>query len=790
VGHDTRREFVENEQPHPGSGGGGGVLPPQPTPLRLPPRNQVEKFAQIEAAIGRPRVLAYGRHLVGGNRLFQQELTAGGDTVVFQGLGHGQWNKILWLDVNGKIFDHTDTARFHFHPGKDAELGVETAPATPNQKICSLWPSPARPQSPYHQLAYLAAKLAPDPGAPTDGFDIIGAYETRLVRTFDNTGTETGFTYTPNPAWCALDAIIETWVKPHASIDEALTTAEKLLFDWPAWKDWADDCDADIGGGVKRWEAHVAFVDKTDLLRGLEWLLLLGRAYLIEVNGKLSPRHDESRTSAATYTTGHFAGGSFLLSRKDFRDRANQLRLKWRDLESGKAPGTISTTGTAVTGVDTDFTRRLSTGKPADLRSGAQAGEVRETSAVASDTSATLKTAFSANQSGVKYGSPFDDFQERSREENDEAHQDEAGRRITAEIQLGNSTGDRAERLGVWQLERTKQEMFASGVLLDDSPSANDHTPGDRVTAPDSQGFGRTRAFELLELERLADLSGVEVRCQEYSEAGFTDSSSGQQPAGIPLPAAPQFTRVIQSSTDESHRVVRVERDADLAEIVRGMVTGQVRDGDVVTFLNAFEKVPTVRLVAANTLVYIAADTATDQKIRFEAIGITRNGFTAKVVIIKKNFTTTLKSVVPAGAAPNQLATKNTIPEAYDDKYIFTFDVTVNPAQFGDPSFIDLEFWERPSAGAWSLRGTRTYSNTDEFAPNIFNNETFPITFDGAGLNHEFKIVEVAQEGPGGSLDNFGKLEWFEASSAVTETSATPDASDYALYRAQEGENA
>ncbi|MFQ5696238.1 MAG: hypothetical protein ACE5HB_09635, partial [Terriglobia bacterium] len=245
-----------------GDGGGGGPGP-------LPWRFQTGKLELLTAGLGQPVPLAYGRHLVGGNVIFIKKNLDKSRTV-FVALGEGEWNAVEAVTVNGRGFNIYDSKRFHFHPGLDGELGVESDPAVRNQKICSLFPPRFVPQITFSRLAYISMRIPRPVWRKVGPFiEVAGVYETTRVRIFDNVGNQTAYQYSTNPAWIALDILIRRFIKPVGKINEALTTAEKNRINFQAFKDWADFCDFDIGGGTKRFEASIAYVDIADLLRAL-----------------------------------------------------------------------------------------------------------------------------------------------------------------------------------------------------------------------------------------------------------------------------------------------------------------------------------------------------------------------------------------------------------------------------------------------------------------------------------------------------------------------------------------
>jgi hypothetical protein len=287
----------------------------------------------LASRMGEPVTLCYGRHLVGGAPAFQDQQTDG-STVLLILDGEGEWDANEYLWVNGKPLDVTDTTKVHFHPGLDGEAGVESDPAVRNQKICSFFPS-GFTQTTFSRTAYTALHLPADPAAPSAEFDVRGIYRTRRVRLFDAAGNQTDYKYSANLAWQFLDAYISFYLKPRALVNAALTTGEKARIDFPAFAQAAADCDVDIGGGVKRFEGHVAFMQKTTLATIFETLMSLCRGYCMEEGGKLGLYVDKPRAAVFTITADMIRDASFEIPAKDLRQVCNQVTLKIRDIESG-----------------------------------------------------------------------------------------------------------------------------------------------------------------------------------------------------------------------------------------------------------------------------------------------------------------------------------------------------------------------------------------------------------------------------------------------------------------------
>ncbi|HXE75311.1 MAG TPA: hypothetical protein VNN18_06730 [Candidatus Xenobia bacterium] len=535
---------------------GGGPFGPE---RELPPARQTEKLELLTSTLDRPIPLAYGRHIVGGNLVFQQENHD--DTVsLFIALGEGEWDGPERVWVNGSEIDLADASVFHFHPGLDGEPGAETDPASRNQKLCSFFPADFAPPLTFSRTAYVALRLRRDPTQPGPDFRVLGIYRTLRVRQFDPSGAQTAYGYSSNPAWVALDILLRRFLFPHGKAGEALPQAVKDRVDFAAWKGWADFCDAPLsinGEEVKRFEAHPAFVDSTDLLRALEWLLLLGRGYLLERNGKLAAFADAARAAQLTAARDHLAADSLQLARRSLRNSPNRFVFRYRALDSGRGAGTVTSAGVTVTGSGTQFTKFFLPGQSIALVDGPQAGESRLIDEVASDTSLKLKTAFSADQASArKYSNPSLDFQPQLKQAADEDHQDAVGRTLKVEADLGNSTGERAERLAEHLRLRTlgfPRQLRCR--LLPDTIGALDLLPGDVLTAPDDLDYSRTREWEILEITDEPDGSR-QLFAREYDAAVYVDTAGPQQQlvhAPQPGPGiaanAPQMRNLLQNGS-------------------------------------------------------------------------------------------------------------------------------------------------------------------------------------------------------------------------------------------------
>ena len=468
----------------------------------LPPEGQTEKIELLSAALDLPVALAYGRHIAGGNVVFEQENPDGTVTLLLA-LGEGEWDGPERVWVNGLELDLADTTLFHFHPGLEGENGRETNPTARNQKICSFFPANFVPQLTFSRTAYAAFRLRRDPTSPGPEFDIRGIYRTARVRQFDTAGNQTAYAYSANPAWIALDLLLRRVLFPHGKPGEALPQSVKDRVDFQAFRNWADFCDTDLtinAQVVNRFECHVAFVDPTDLLRALEWVHFQGRAYLLERSGKLAPFADQPRGPLLAVEPGDLAADSLQFGRRSLRAAANHYLFRFRALDSG-----------------------------------------------------------------VACNDPRADFQPQLKEAADEDHQDQVGRVITAEVDLGNSTPERAERLAEYLKRRTLDLSATLALrLLPDTPGALDLLPGDLLEAPADLAYTGTRPYEILEISDEPDGSR-QLFALEYSDSIFVETAGPQQ----------QVVECPEAGGGFAPNATRLQNVLQNASFFRGGVAGQ-----------------------------------------------------------------------------------------------------------------------------------------------------------------------------------------------------------------------
>jgi hypothetical protein len=116
--------------------------------------------------------------------------------------------------------------------------------------------------------------------------------------------------------------------------------------------------------------------------------------------------------------------------------------------------------------------------------------------------------------------------------------------------------------------------------------------------------------------------------------------------------------------------------------IVAGVLSGTVADGGTVTFSPAFSRVPLVQF-NPTALTYNAAYSASSHALVCEARSLTASGFTAYLKVRQLATTITARTDttptdVGSGATPRYTIQKAASAlEAWDDRYVFNFDVVV-----------------------------------------------------------------------------------------------------------------
>ena len=294
----------------------------------------------LTASLGRPVVLAYGRHLVGGNVIFMDQSDPA-FTFMLVALGEGPWDSIESLNVNGLDIDLSTATMFHLHKGLDGELSTtaDLAPegtgspypfsADGDQKADAFIPVAYQGLT-FSRTAILALKVPFDQNAPAATPSVIGIYHTRKVRRFHS--SDGGLT------WVLLDAIFSD--NPAWQIADLLTTVRGLpdsRIDWASFDAAATYCAQTLsinGNDYARFVCNMAFTQSVSLDQALQAMLATCRGCLLDTEGTIKLRIDQTRSSVFDFTMDNILEGSFSAYYQDTRAAANQLEFIFRDTEN------------------------------------------------------------------------------------------------------------------------------------------------------------------------------------------------------------------------------------------------------------------------------------------------------------------------------------------------------------------------------------------------------------------------------------------------------------------------
>ncbi|MBI2815450.1 MAG: hypothetical protein HYX72_00775 [Acidobacteria bacterium] len=289
----------------------------------------------LTASLGRPIVLAYGKHLVAGNVILMDQ-TDPEYTIAFIALGEGEWDAIEELWVDGRLMDVSTPENYQFHKGRAGELSSD---GTLNPEgVGSLYPfeddgdqmadsltPPGVQGLTFSRTCYISLKIPQDVFAPGPGLSFQGVFRTRKVRIFNAQGVQTAYVYSENPAWQIADLLTQVRGLPDWRID------------WESFAGAAAYCDETISsnGGNPRFVSHIAFTREVDFDQALNAILVTCRGMLRDSEGTIKLRIDQPRTALFDLTMDNIVDDSFSVQWLDTRATVNRLELGFRDPDNG-----------------------------------------------------------------------------------------------------------------------------------------------------------------------------------------------------------------------------------------------------------------------------------------------------------------------------------------------------------------------------------------------------------------------------------------------------------------------
>jgi hypothetical protein len=463
------------------------------------------QFDLVTAALGLPRTLAYGAVRGSGNRVFFQEQAVypapPGSRIAIHLLGEGPWQGFfdgavnLWINRAPAYMPYV-----HFHPGVDGEIGTGMAATSTggDNHVTDIWTfSPISfDVTTFSRYAYIAMLVNPDANSPGPDLEVLGDYKAMKCRIFDNTGVQTSFAWTVNPAWWILDYHIRKFILREGKANQPLVAAERARIDWQSFYDASLYFDADIGGGIPRFsDGGLVFVDQGLTAAAVfDKMLLMCRSYLLERAGKLYLYADQARGSVFTFSSDNVQAGSLKVTKSNTRMARNRVVASWREMA---------------------------------LASG-------------------------SSDDATRFGLGTKNF-------DNEAHQYAIGTRgpglatipKVLEIQLdyGNNSSERVSRLANFQRLRALGDDLDNNATyvgpsefeltgFEHSAAFRAVRPGDRVTLHKSLGEEHDAlTFEVLKMRVKPDGSRL-FSGLEYQPNAFTDSATVQQTTQAPVPGS------------------------------------------------------------------------------------------------------------------------------------------------------------------------------------------------------------------------------------------------------------
>lgn len=222
-------------------------------------------------------------------------------------------------------------------------------------------------------------------------------------------------------------------------------------------------------------------------------------------------------------------------------------------------------------------------------------------------------------------------------------------------------------------------------------------------------------------------------------------------------------------------------------EIAKGVEVGYASDGDAITFSQQWESVPAVVFMPGG----ITSDSGlgADQHLVAEAIDVTVSGFTARIVL-RDAATSTSTWTDSVGAVETVTDTTWDMPKygsalaAWDDRYTFQFDVTVQNRLLGtnwilggvyESGTVRVGIYVSLTSGVWTKVGESLITGGFTAATTTVSNVIKTVSVDGLTQHagYEFRVKLESSQFDGSSIDAFDSVT-YETATVPSEVSATP----------------
>lgn len=250
--------------------------------------------------------------------------------------------------------------------------------------------------------------------------------------------------------------------------------------------------------------------------------------------------------------------------------------------------------------------------------------------------------------------------------------------------------------------------------------------------------------------------------------------------------------QALASGTSLASGVTYQEAAAVQRRVGRGLARATGLNAQSFTFDPPRSEIPRVRYIGGGKAVPDPAGSlaGTYYIRRVEAANATTSGFDLVSVFeaITAGSTTTVTDTGATGSATTSwVIEKTSASEAFDDKYTYQYDVTVNPGVpnsdplvGADPSTVEVAIDVRFTLnGAWTEVTSLFYFNFDTVNSKSFLNETFTITQNGMGVDAAFRVRVKSTTLNGGSIPAFDSVTYETSGTAtVVQETMTPTSGD------------
>lgn len=140
------------------------------------------------------------------------------------------------------------------------------------------------------------------------------------LREFDDQGTLLATRWSANPAWIVLDILTHPLRGASMSLSR---------FDWPAWVEFAQHCEAES------LEFNGVFDASTTVWDAVQTVLRCGHAQVVRMGTKWSISIDRASDPVMLFTDSNMIEGTLSTSWLSMTDRANEIQITYQDASDG-----------------------------------------------------------------------------------------------------------------------------------------------------------------------------------------------------------------------------------------------------------------------------------------------------------------------------------------------------------------------------------------------------------------------------------------------------------------------